>query len=119
MTTSAYVILWSVYLFSAAACLLFGWLVLRRLLGWSTLPLLLPVAALLLVPARVAEDQSMLAPAFIVAVFDELSGEPDGWTRAGVYVVIGLAATLLASVVWLVVGGWRRWRNRRANRSDS
>ena len=116
MSSSSYLIAWSWYL-GATLLLVFVWWHWTRKLPmlWRNLLRALP-AAWALMPWTVSADQSRLAPAWLVAIFEGfLRDGGNGW-RAGVAVLLAtLLAVLLAALVW-----WRQTRRAGAdNDSDT
>ncbi len=96
------------YYLAAAGLLVCCWHF-TRFIGWRHVRnlLLLFIATLILMPAPVDPDLTYLAPAWFVSVFEGITGEPDGFARAGRPILI---IYLFAAVVYLV--GAILWRKR-------
>ena len=103
MSNQAYMIIWGVYLFAVAGFLLLTWHWLRKLVGRFSVLLVLPLFALLVTPANVEQGNAMRAPAFVVALFEQMQGIGEGWTRAGVPLLLAVVGALLIAIIVVVL----------------
>ena len=98
---------WIVYSIGASCLLLFLWLVLRKS-AWTTLRhlIMLLSAAILLTPVTAYRDDSHLAPAFFVSLYEGVmvSGADSGFQR-GLAPIIAIA--VFSIIFYLLIrGGW-------------
>ena len=108
MSANAYMGAWLVYLGGALLMVLLGWWLTRRWAPLVNTPLVLMLAALLVMPWTVAPEVSSQAPAWVVSLFDGLIRDDENFRRAGIplaMVVVG------AAIVGVGLGlARRRWR---------
>lgn len=99
----------------AASVLLFCCWHFRKIIAWRYLRhlLLLLVAIFLLLPIKVTPELHYLAPAWFVSVFDGLTSAPEGFSRAGVPLLI---TYLVAAVLYIpVIAYFRKRSSKKAN----
>lgn len=104
MELPAYLIAWSMYLLAALGLLLVVWRITRNTRFTKTKRIVrITVVTILLTPVNIAQQGMWLAPAYLVAVYDWLVGNPDRAMLAlvllgGVFAVL-LCMTLLESLL--------------------
>ena len=112
MDSSDYLLAWGTYVICGAIFALLAWRVLHKYLPRELAYLLECILlALMYTPAYVLEDQSIMAPALMVAALDALTIGPKAAIRALIPLVL---AFVVAFVVALILGIVHRVRHRRA-----
>ena len=101
MTSTDYLMAWSIYLLSAAALLLTAWRITRPFWIWLKDPLRILSAVLLLMPTEVDPEKGYYAPAAFVVAFELLSVQGGGTAALiGVRLLLVSLAAILA--VWIL-----------------
>lgn len=93
-----YTVTWCIYLLACIGIFVVVWRLSR---GWPVFlrqALRFIVACIILVPVEVESKLELLAPAFIVAVFESATGNPEGAVSA-------LSALALAAILALLIYG--------------
>ena len=98
-----YWIAWSLYLLAAAIGGLMAWRVLHRWLQ-RDLAIVLEclLLALLFTPWYVLPGQGVMAPAFIVALFDTITIDAEAGVRALVPLIMALLLSVIAAIVLMI-----------------
>ncbi len=97
-----YTIGWSIYLLAAIGIFMVVWRCSRSWPTWLRQGLRFIVACVVLVPAQVDTAKEAMAPAFIVAVFDGVSGNSEGAATALSSLALAIVLGLLFYSVWLI-----------------
>ena len=101
LTSTDYLMAWSIYLLSAAALLLTAWRITRPFWIWLKDPLRIVSAVLLLMPTEVDPAKGYYAPAAFVVAFELLSVQGGGTAALiGVRLLLVSLAAILA--VWIL-----------------
>jgi hypothetical protein len=101
LTSTDYLMAWSIYLLSAAALLLTAWRITRPFWIWLKDPLRILSAVLLLMPTEVDPEKGYYAPAAFVVAFELLSVQGGGTAALiGVRLLLVSLAAILA--VWIL-----------------
>ena len=105
LTSTDYLMAWSIYLLSAVVLMLTVWRMSAHFWGWVKDMLRVGTAALLLTPAPVDGDTQHLAPALFNVVFELLSA-PEGGTGALLGVRVLLIMIIAVLTAWLLRFLW-------------
>ena len=109
MDTNDYLAAWGIYLAAGAVVGLLGWRVLKKYLPRELAYLLeCLLLALMFTPAYVLADQSILAPALMVALMDAMTIEHKAVIRALIPLVLSLGLAVVVAIVLSVVHRVRR-----------
>lgn len=118
LTSTDYLMAWSIYLLSAAALLLTAWRITRPFWIWLRDPLRIVSAVLLLMPAEVDPEKGYYAPAVFVVAFELLSVQGGGTgALIGVRLLLVSLAAILA--VWILRLLWYWLLGSRKNKPSS
>ena len=99
MTDTQYVWGWIIYLAGALGCLLSLWLLIRRWPLRAKRSVMLTTAILLLLPGTVLPEQTYLAPALLVSLYDALSLGMEAFWRNGSFVLIAAGITFTVGLL--------------------
>lgn len=99
MTDTQYVWGWIIYLVGALGCLLSLWLLIRKWPLRAKRSVMLTTAILLLLPGTVLPEQSYLAPALLVSLYDALSLGIEAFWRHGSFVLIAAGITFTVGLL--------------------
>lgn len=99
MSAQSYLLAWLVYLAALTGFLVLGWYLSRRWPIWLRHPARALVAALLLLPWSVSRGADQWAPAWIVTIFDGLMQPEVPVARAGLPLLLALAAAVAVAIV--------------------
>lgn len=109
MSPLYYLSVWGAYLLLVLIALAGAWRLSRNWPGWLRDLGRIALIVLFFTPAAQVAGGDWLAPAFVVAILDQLQGVEGGWLRAGVNLIIAGFGGILIYFVHLL---WRLKRSR-------
>ncbi len=119
MDSSDYLVAWGVYVVAGIVVGLLGWRLLQKYLPRELAYLLECILlALMFTPAAVMPEQTIMAPALMVAVMDAVTIDHKAGIRALIPLVLALLAALAVTVVLSVIHRLRRRRKVSAENSQ-